>query len=104
MTAGVIINRTQENAAGDNGPFVVSDTPLPSTAPEKKMVFVIVADREFGSKQEAAFSLSAHSCSHSIFLPWRDKNTWPDMNLSHLLFLKGPLPPLPSFIERVLAL
>lgn len=68
VTAGVIINRTQENAAGDNGTFVVTDTPLPSTAPEKKMVFVIVADREFGSKQEAAFFLSVHSCSHSIFL------------------------------------
>lgn len=97
MTAGVIINRTQVNAAGDNGTFVVTDTPLPSMEPEKKMAFVIGADREFGSKQEAAFFLITHSCGHSISLPWRDKNTWPDMNLSHLLSLKEPLPPSAFF-------
>lgn len=98
VTPSVIINRTQENVARDNGTFVVADTPLPSMGLEEKKGICYHISREFGNNQEAAFFLTVLLVITSIFLSWKDKNAWPGINVPSsitrvLRSLKEPLPP-----------
>jgi hypothetical protein len=70
----VIINRTQGNAARNNGTFCYHNDSPPLLANEAggKVVFAIKSVREFTNDKElreAAFFLVSPSCSHKCLSP-----------------------------------